>query len=145
MFPIMLSDVDCHRRAPRRFKFADAAATAAAFRLDESNIVLVKGVSALSGKRSFPASKRHTIASFCAVIEHSQVMVAQPHCPTQTLPAGFNYIRILPCSIGSPRRVTVRPAATSNAGRPVARDAGLSASARHKPSSSPLATHPPHG
>jgi hypothetical protein len=73
---------------------ADAAATAAALRLDDSNIVLVKGVSALSGKRSFPASKRHTIASFCAVIEHSQIMVAQPHCPTQTLPAGFNYTDI---------------------------------------------------
>jgi hypothetical protein len=24
------------------------------------------------------------------VIAHSQDMVAQPHCPTQTLPAGFN-------------------------------------------------------
>jgi hypothetical protein len=37
-----------------------------------------------------PASKRHTIASLSAVIAHSQDMVAQPHRPTQTLPAGFN-------------------------------------------------------
>jgi len=41
-----------------------------------------------------PASKRHTVASLSAVIGHSQVMVAQPHCPTQTLPAGFNYTDI---------------------------------------------------
>jgi hypothetical protein len=40
------------------------------------------------------ASKRHTVASLSAVIGHSQVMVAQPHCPTQTLPAGFNYTDI---------------------------------------------------
>jgi hypothetical protein len=35
-----------------------------------------------------PASKRHAIASLSAVVAHSQVTVA--HCPTQTLPAGFN-------------------------------------------------------